>query len=278
MNEFDRSGQRPNGASHKRGSRLLLWLVWAIWLTFLAEPVSRFIQAQPTSLHLTVMLTGVAAFIGLYGWATWRNVKALIASVPSSTPSSAQVPLTRTTVTTWGVVTVCAALSIGLALLGRDNTWLDFFILTSAYASGSLAVAQAVPTVGMLLVLTVITSRLMGVDASNIGPAVAYVTVVSATTIGLTWVIVANRELRQAHEDIEHLAVMNERLRIARDLHDLLGHNLSLIALKSELARRLVDTAPARGQRNWRCRTDDAHHVAGSARCCRPLSPTYAGR
>ncbi len=39
---------------------------------------------------------------------------------------------------------------------------------------------------------------------------------------------------------------MTERLRIARDLHDLLGHNLSLIALKSELAGRLIGVAPER--------------------------------
>ncbi len=55
-----------------------------------------------------------------------------------------------------------------------------------------------------------------------------------------------SRELRSAREEIARLAVTNERLRIARDLHDLLGHNLSLIALKSELARRLLTVAPER--------------------------------
>jgi two-component system, NarL family, sensor histidine kinase DesK len=53
--------------------------------------------------------------------------------------------------------------------------------------------------------------------------------------------------LRAAREEVASLAaVTEERLRIARDLHDLLGHNLSLIALKSELARRLVGVAPER--------------------------------
>jgi two-component system, NarL family, sensor histidine kinase DesK len=52
--------------------------------------------------------------------------------------------------------------------------------------------------------------------------------------------------LHIAREEITRLAVTTERLRIARDLHDLLGHNLSLIALKSELARRLVSVAPER--------------------------------
>ena len=48
-------------------------------------------------------------------------------------------------------------------------------------------------------------------------------------------------ELRQAREELARLAVAEERLRFARDLHDLLGHSLSTIALKSQLARRLVE-------------------------------------
>ena len=56
----------------------------------------------------------------------------------------------------------------------------------------------------------------------------------------------ANRELHAAREELARLAVTEERLRIARDLHDLLGHSLSVIALKSELARRLVERDPER--------------------------------
>ncbi|HEX4705849.1 MAG TPA: sensor histidine kinase, partial [Pseudonocardiaceae bacterium] len=47
-------------------------------------------------------------------------------------------------------------------------------------------------------------------------------------------------ELRQAHAELARLAVTEERLRFARDLHDLLGHSLTTIALKSQLARRLA--------------------------------------
>ena len=49
-----------------------------------------------------------------------------------------------------------------------------------------------------------------------------------------------------AHAQSEHLAKVAERERIARDLHDLLGHTLSLIVLKSELASRLSATQPER--------------------------------
>ncbi len=61
--------------------------------------------------------------------------------------------------------------------------------------------------------------------------------------------IVVNRELHEAREELALLAVSEERLRIARDLHDLLGHSLSVIALKSELAGRLLERDPARASR-----------------------------
>ena len=55
-------------------------------------------------------------------------------------------------------------------------------------------------------------------------------------------------ELRLANDEIAHLAKVAERERIARDLHDVLGHTLSLITLKSELARKLVDRDPERAK------------------------------
>ena len=56
----------------------------------------------------------------------------------------------------------------------------------------------------------------------------------------------ANRRLRMAHDEIEHLARVAERERIARDLHDVLGHTLSVVILKSELAGKLIGRDPQR--------------------------------
>jgi len=61
--------------------------------------------------------------------------------------------------------------------------------------------------------------------------------------------MVATDQLQRANDEIEHLAQLAERERIARDLHDLLGHTLTVIVLKSDLANRLFPTQPDRAHR-----------------------------
>jgi len=61
-----------------------------------------------------------------------------------------------------------------------------------------------------------------------------------------------NHKLHKANEEIEHLAKVAERERIARDLHDVLGHTLSVITLKSELAGKLMDRDPERAGKEIR--------------------------
>ncbi len=62
----------------------------------------------------------------------------------------------------------------------------------------------------------------------------------------------AHAELSLSHDEIRRLAATAERERIGRDLHDLLGHTLSLVALKSELAARLVERDAAAAGREMR--------------------------
>jgi len=69
--------------------------------------------------------------------------------------------------------------------------------------------------------------------------------------VGVANLFVGDRErqnalIRRSREDVEEMAKVAERERIARDLHDLLGHTLSVIALKSELASKLADRDPVR--------------------------------
>ncbi len=67
--------------------------------------------------------------------------------------------------------------------------------------------------------------------------------------------------LALSHEEVRRLAATAERERIGRDLHDLLGHTLSLITLKLELARKLADRDPAASRREL----EEAERVARDA-------------
>ncbi|GAA0939247.1 sensor histidine kinase [Actinocorallia libanotica] len=94
------------------------------------------------------------------------------------------------------------------------------------------------------------------------------VLIVTATTFSLGVMMLAFRhsrelveQLREARAEVARLAAAEERLRIARDLHDLLGHSLSLIALKSELATRLAERDPSRAASEMR----DVNGVAREA-------------
>ena len=69
---------------------------------------------------------------------------------------------------------------------------------------------------------------------------VFFIAVVGVSNIFFAQKRRADSRLRMAHEEIETLAAMAERERIARDLHDVLGHTLSVIVLKAELAGRLL--------------------------------------
>ena len=63
---------------------------------------------------------------------------------------------------------------------------------------------------------------------------------------GIIQLLQRNNQLAQAREEITSLAVSQERLRFSRDLHDILGHSLTVITLKAELAGRLIEADPAR--------------------------------
>lgn len=91
-------------------------------------------------------------------------------------------------------------------------------------------------------------------------------TIVVTAIAGIANVYVAkerqsNAKLLRAQEEVEHLAKVAERERIARDLHDVLGHTLSVIVLKSELASKLVDRDPERA----RTEMSDVERIAREA-------------
>ncbi|WP_172803232.1 sensor histidine kinase [Alloactinosynnema sp. L-07] len=78
----------------------------------------------------------------------------------------------------------------------------------------------------------------------NVGATV----ITGFVTYGLTWMARAVSELRAARRELAEAAVAEERMRFARDLHDLLGLSLSAITLKTELTQRLMKVDPARAR------------------------------
>jgi two-component system, NarL family, sensor histidine kinase DesK len=75
------------------------------------------------------------------------------------------------------------------------------------------------------------------------------ITLIPVVFVGITMASIRNQlklgwELRQAREEVARLAATEERLRLARDMHDLTGQSLSMITLKSELAARLLRRLP----------------------------------
>ncbi|MGW4415833.1 histidine kinase [Streptomyces misionensis] len=141
-----------------------------------------------------------------------------------------------------------ALLTTGLAL-GYGGAWLSFFPLLGLAAGAALR-GPLLGRAGVLLAVyagAVAYVRGGWDDASTIGYATFISAMVTAAILGLSEAV---RELRAAREELARRAVAEERLRFSCDLHDLLGHTLSVIVVKSEAARRLAprDLAAALGQ------------------------------
>jgi len=92
--------------------------------------------------------------------------------------------------------------------------------------------------------------------ASWVGYPAALLVVMPVSALGISAIVMVesvykekDAALRLSQDEIRRLATLAERERIGRDLHDLLGHTLSLVTLKSELARKLALADPPRAQR-----------------------------
>lgn len=214
-------------------SPYVLWLLWIIWLPFVTPVIVGLFFSRTSLANVIISLIGVVLFFGLYLWASWRRAQQLVALSPEH---EAEV---------WLPIIALAALSVALILInGKD--WFVLFNFICGYIAGRLSTKRVVQVVGGLLLLIVGLGLLLNIGWFNIGQATFTVCAISIISFSIIRSITTSWELHAAREEIARLAVTAERLRIARDLHDLLGHNLSLIALKSELARRLVEVAPER--------------------------------
>lgn len=101
----------------------------------------------------------------------------------------------------------------------------------------------ALPT---LIALAVGAGLLRRITLVNLLAVVLVLLAVGLSVIGVRQLIDANLALTRAREQVARLAVAEERLRFARDLHELLGHSLTVIALKTEVAIAMLERDPAR--------------------------------
>ncbi|MBO0686075.1 MAG: sensor histidine kinase, partial [Candidatus Dormibacteraeota bacterium] len=149
---------------------------------------------------------------------------------------------------TWlraGLAALICAISVVLALVHFEEFGY-LFMFCSVVMAGLLP-----PRTGWIAVLGVGAATLLMIYAAHV-PLIDWFWMPITATLGGLGVTFGRRmgkydsDLRLAREEIARLAVSEERLRFARDLHDLLGHSLSVVVLKAELAQKLADAAPGR--------------------------------
>ncbi|WP_405361247.1 histidine kinase [Kitasatospora sp. NBC_00085] len=212
------------GAPVETRRQLLVKVSWMLlWMVYLAYPVGDLLQHKHGTAATLAGWIALAAFVAAY------VSLVVFRSRPGSPPRAAQA-----------VVAMMAVIAVVTAF-GLGTSWLTLF----TYASVAVAIIAppryGIAGVGGMAGLTVAVGLLSHADPGAI-PTIALTAFLSgAAMTGLQRLVTTMRELREARAAVAHLAASEERLRLARDLHDLLGHSLSLITLKSELAGRFMD-------------------------------------
>ena len=195
-------------------------LVWSVWV------------------FLTPAMSG-----GVYGYtATWVVLTAL--SYPLFLwlyAMSVFAAPRRSHAAALGMVLLC------LALLPWYPSGLSYFVFgcVMLQPQRSRSVLRYLGVLALLNVVLIAYARHIGYPWQ----AVVWMPTITAIIGVIVMVERINRErdsaLKLSHDEVRRLAALAERERIGRDLHDLLGHTLSMVALKSDLAGRLLDRDPA---------------------------------
>lgn len=226
------SGEYAAGA-RRRGERAgkyggLLWITF--WLWPLLSPVIA--TARGRVQPVLPAAVGLAAFVALY------IVVASLAWSDRPPPKGRLFPLLAV------LAVLGLALSAGYA--GGPDGWLIPILFVAAAGTASLrssryAFAWLIGAV--VAVLAIGAAR--GVAGGELGS-----TAFSVFTAGVVVYVVRqmNRlidQLRATQAELAKVAVSEERLRFARDMHDLLGHTLSVVVVKAAVVRRLAERDPA---------------------------------
>ena len=206
----------------------LLWI--GIWLVFLSDPVHDLLYGSHTSVGTFWDWTGLICFVALYLVLVFRHTSRALEHYAVGTVLATLFALATT-----------LSLTIG-------SPWLVLYVYVAVACGATLPLRLArVAIVGVAAVMVGIGSWPVhgprhGLDISLLIPALLG----GFAMTGVRQLVLTTVELRRARAAVAQLAANEERLRLARDLHDLLGHSLSLITLKSELAGRMLPGEPAK--------------------------------
>lgn len=200
----------------------------AVWLLFLGFPLSSLLSARVSTAHLALALAGFAAAVAIYA--------VLLLDQRHHLPRD----------TARGLVLALLALGVAMSALDRLG-WATIVV----YCVAAISIKRLFTERTMIAVAlggTVAATGAAALKGASAGASVgeAISVAVSCAGVGLLLIVISqlrsrNLELVRARGELARLAVAEERLRFARDMHDLLGHSLSVIALKAELVGRLID-------------------------------------
>jgi two-component system sensor histidine kinase DesK len=164
----------------------------------------------------------------------------------------------------WWYGALVALMVIELPFAHEDTFVMSTFVVVLSLASLG---RRAWPIVVALLALTLFLPPLVpSWDAGVDTDAAVGIVLVTLAMYGFFEVIRSNRALTEARAEVARLATENERSRIARDLHDLLGHSLTTITVKAGLARRMADVDPVRAGAEIREVEELARRALGEVR------------
>jgi two-component system sensor histidine kinase DesK len=208
------------------------WFFSGVWLAYLIQPVTELFDHH-----------GVAWIVG--GLAITVAFCAIYLPVLMITD-------TRPRLAGYGLAAIAVLAVTACAVYGEH--WTPLWIYVSA--AGGMVLSslfdrrRASLGIVVIAVCYLFCCLITHMDAGSTVAILLPVVLIGLAMMGFRMQLVLMRELAQARETVAKLAANEERLRLARDMHDLTGQSLSMITLKSELAAKRLTRLPASAERD----------------------------